>query len=711
MMRRIALVGNPNSGKTTLFNALTGSNQKVGNWPGVTVTKTEGRLRKASDTVVVDLPGIYSLSPYTTEEVVARDFLLDERPELILNVVDGTNLERSLYLTSQLLELELPMVIAFNMADLVAKSKTVVDFKQMQALFKVPVIAISANKRKGLDALIGRLQTAKAIGQPISFSPVVEEQLNKIQEELKKRTLPRFWAIKYFERDQKMIRKDCLEGECPIIESIIAQSEAWLDSDGESIIASERYDWIETAMDQIYCQRSAGKTLTDRIDEIVTHRWLGIPIFLMVMYGVYYLSITTLGTLGTDWVNEVLFGEIVPETVTHFLEGLAIHPLLISLVVEGIITGVGAVLGFIPQMAMLFLCLAVLEDCGYMARIAFVMDRVFKKFGLSGKSFIPLLVGSGCSVPGIQASRTIENEQNRQLTILTTSFIPCSAKLPVIALIANAIFDGSQWVAFSMYLAGIVSVLISSILLKKVLFGQSEAIPFVMELPAYHMPELTSLIKTVWKKVRSFVARAGSVIFISSCLIWFLASFSYQLAPVEEAGHSLLAMLGGIFAPLFAPLGFGDWQSVTATIQGLIAKENVVSTLGVIQGLGGEVDESSTSLLVGMSQQFTQASAISFLVFNMLCMPCFAAVGAMRTEFNDDRMALMAVLYQMFYAYGIAFIVYHLMGFFDGSLPLTVATVGAFLLLGSFLVLLLAPANLVYQWTHWSMLLPRKEAV
>ena len=699
-MTKVALLGNPNCGKTSLFNILTGSSQKVGNWPGVTIAKTEGRLIGHPDTIIVDLPGIYSLSPYTTEEVVSRDYLLEERPDLILNIVDGTNLERSLYLTTQLLELELPMIIAVNMADLLKQSGLNLDLKALSDLFKLPVISISAYKRTGIKELIQRMQEPVNQGQPIVFSPIVEEQLDLIKGQLKKDQLAKFWAIKYFERDQKMISKDCAQADCSLINMMVTRSEQWLDADSESIITSERYDWIEIAMESVKQEEVHKIPLTDRIDEVVTNRWLGIPIFLFVMYLVYYLSISTIGTMGTDWVNEELFGQIIPENLESFLVSIEVDPLVISLLLDGVVAGVGAILGFLPQMAMLFLCLAVLEDCGYMARIAFVMDRVFKKFGLSGKSFIPLLVGSGCSVPGIQASRTIENEQNRKLTILTTSFIPCSAKLPVIALIANAVFNGSYWVAFSMYVMGIASVLLSSILLKKVIYGQSKPIPFVMELPAYHVPDLQSTLLVVWSKVKSFIKRAGTVIFLSSCCVWFLSTFSWRLAVVEDPSQSLLASLGNLFAIIFAPLGFGSWQAVAATTQGFIAKENIVSTLGVIQGLSADIDETTGALLSQLTSQFSTAGALSFLVFNMLCMPCFAAVGAMRTEFNDDILAIKAVAYQMGYAYFWSFIVYQLIGVFTGDLTwngLTYLSIG---LIFVFLLLLFAPARHVYSWTH-----------
>ncbi|MCR8968504.1 ferrous iron transport protein B [Facklamia sp. 7083-14-GEN3] len=699
-MRRIALLGNPNCGKTTLFNLLTGSNQKVGNWPGVTISKKEGQLINDPSTVIVDLPGIYSLSPYTMEEIVSRDYLLDEQPDLILNVVDGTNLERSLYLTTQLLELEIPMVIAVNMADLVKKAGIQLDLTVLSDIFHLPVLSISAYRRKGIQELIQAIQSSEKIGDVIKFSPIVEEQLALIEKELNHERLNKFWAIKYFERDQKMIKKDCAQANCSLIDLMVTKSEQWLDSDSESIITSERYDWIETAMASIKKETSHSLSLTDRIDQIVTHRLWGIPIFLLVMYGVYYLSISTIGSMGTDWINDELFGRIVPDAVTSFLKTIEIHPLIISLIVDGIIAGVGAILGFIPQMAMLFFCLAILEDCGYMSRIAFVMDRVFKKFGLSGKSFIPLLVGSGCSVPGIQASRTIENEQNRKLTILTTSFIPCSAKLPVIALIANAIFGGSQWVAFTMYVLGIASVLISSILLKKALYGHSKPIPFIMELPAYHMPDWPSTLRVVWHKIQAFIKRAGTVIFISSCLVWFLSSFSWTLQVVDNPSDSLLASLGNLLAFVFLPLGFGNWESVAATIQGFIAKENIVSTLGVIQGLSADTTEHSGALLSQMSTYFSSASALSFLVFNMLCMPCFAAVGAMRTEFNDDKMAVKAVMYQMLYAYFISFIVYQLALILAEGNHLTYLTLLAIGMLVLFIGILLMPAKRVYQLSH-----------
>ncbi len=696
-MTVIALVGNPNSGKTTLFNALTGMKQKVGNWPGVTIDKKEGILKGHDDVKIVDLPGIYSLSPYTTEEVISRDFLINEKVDVILNVVDATNLERNLYLTTQLMELGLPVVVGLNMMDIVEKNNFQLNVLELQYGLDLPVVEISATTGKGIDSLIQAVTTKQKCAMPIVFSKNVEQTLLEITERLFNRVpMPqlRYWTVKVFEKDKKIAISEVLDSENKNdIDGGIEKIEQTLEDDSESIVARERYDWIETLMATVSVETTMADSMSDKIDRIVTNRWLGLPIFAFVMFLVYYFSISTIGTMGTDWVNEVLFEEIIPEAVTGFLESIDIHPLVIGLIVDGAIAGVGAVLGFLPQMAALFLCLAILEDCGYMARVAFVMDRVFRKFGLSGKSFIPLLIGTGCSVPGIQASRTIENEENRKITIITTSFIPCGAKLPVIALIANAIFQGSEWVAFSMYALGIVSVLVSGVVLQKLMGVSLEPKPFIMELPSYHFPQVGAILRSVLDKVLAFIKRAGTVIFVSSCIIWATSTFNFHFEEVEEASQSMLAVVSGFIAPIFIPLGFGDWQSTTATIQGFVAKENVLSTMGVLFGIAEEVTEESVTLLNAVTSHYTVPSAVSLLVFNMLCMPCFAAVGAMKTELKSKALAVKAVLYQMVFAYTWAYVFFEFAKLVVGGYTFGLTTLIAILVVVCYVVILVYPVN------------------
>ncbi|MGX7419873.1 ferrous iron transport protein B [Carnobacterium gallinarum] len=666
-MITIALAGNPNSGKTTLFNSLTGSNQRVGNWPGVTVERKEGSLKSDKAIRIMDLPGVYSLSPYTMEEIVTRDYLLEQKPDVVINLVDATNLERNLYLTSQLAELNIPMIIALNMMDIVKKNGDTLDYKKLSQKLGLPIVPISALKNEGISELI---EEAKAnVEQPpiktdfITYSSSLEKVIEKIESQIQPfigSENIRYYSIKLFEADEDTLSKLMkIPSEAKAEMTKLSESyQEELDDDGESIITCERYERITEIVATVQKKKATGhSTVSDKIDRVVTNRFLGLPIFAVIMFGVYYFSISTIGTLGTDWVNDVLFGEWIPNLATNFLTGIGVNDVVISLVVDGVIAGVGAILGFLPQMAALFLCLAILEDCGYMARIAFVMDRVFRNFGLSGKSFIPLLIGSGCSVPGIQASRTIENVKDRRITIMTTSFIPCGAKLPVIALIANAIFGGNGWLAVSMYFMGIIAVIVSGVILKKSSFFAGDPAPFVMELPAYHLPKLTGLLRLVLDKCWAFVKRAGSVIFVSSCIIWFLGSFSWSFNLVEDSSVSILAGIGRFFAPVFAPLGFGTWEASVATIQGFVAKENVVGTMGVLAGIGGEATETTGGLLAVFASQYTIVSALSFLVFNMLCMPCFAAVGAMRTELGSNKWTVMAVAYQMVFAYSIAFMV------------------------------------------------------
>ena len=657
MGKTIALVGNPNSGKTTLFNHLTGSTQRVGNWPGVTVEQKAGTLLHDGETQVIDLPGIYSLSPYTIEEIVTRDYLTLDAPDLIINIVDASNLERNLYLTTQLMELHLPIVVVLNMMDIVEKRGDQLDVAGLSRAFGLPFVTISALKESGLEELFKAIAEPISVAEPITYSIVVESILDTIEEilaPLVPKKLRCYYSIKLFERDRQTAGKLAIpeEGQA-VMESLLSRYEKELDDDSEAILINERYKFVTKITRQVLVKNSEKASFSVVIDHIVTNRWLGLPIFVLIMYAVYYFAITTVGTWGTDWVNDVLFGSIVPEAVQTFFDSIDIHPAVSSLVVDGAIGGVGAVLGFLPQMAALFLCLTLLEDSGYMARVAFVMDRVFRGFGLSGKSFIPLLIGSGCSVPGIQASRTIENLQDRRMTILTTSFIPCGAKLPVIALIANAIFGGASWVALSMYLLGIATVIFSGVLLRKTAIFSGEASPFVMELPMYHWPQWKSIFRAVGARCLAFVKNAGTVIFLSSSFIWFLSSFNWQLRMTVESDQSILAKIGSAVAIFFAPLGFGSWQATVATIQGLIAKENVVGTFGVLMNTTG----SEAEVAAAFSTLFNPVSAVAFLVFNMICMPCFAAVGAMRTEFGSVKWTLFGVLYQTTLAYVLAFII------------------------------------------------------
>lgn len=698
MKYKIALIGNPNSGKTTLYNSLTGSRQKVGNWPGVTVDKKEGNLKDHDDVIVTDLPGIYSLAPYSPEEIVSRDYIVRDKPDLLINLVDGSSLERNLYLTTQLLELNTPIIIALNMMDIVEKRGDRINISLLEKKFNVKIVETQALHGKGVDELIqmavkGLEDKTLPLPKPITFSKNLSRLLETIKEKLSRIVpdgLKDYYAVKFFEQDRVATESIPLSPELVNeIQTLVRDYEKSVDDDAESIITGERYDFIDSIIDDILKRTHTGLTLSDKIDHVVTSRILGLPIFALAMFGIYYLSIQTVGTFATDWVNEVLFGEILPTNATAFLEGIGASATMISLLVDGALAGVGAVLGFLPQMAMLFLCLALLEDCGYMARVAFVMDRAFRKFGLSGKSFIPLLIGTGCSVPGIQASKTIENDRDRKITIMTTSFMPCGAKLPVIALIAGSIFNNNSFIGYAMYVLGIASVMITGIILKKTKAFASEPAPFVMELPLYHAPKISNVLKDVWEKCFEFVKRAGTVIFVSSIAIWFLSSYNLRLEAVDS-NESILATLGGLIAPVFVPLGFGNWQATVATIQGFVAKEEVVSTFKILSGLSSDVADNAPNLYASFTALFTATSGMSFLVFNMLCMPCFAAVGAMRREFNSDKWTVFAVAYQMIYAYIISFIVYHLGNLYMGG-PFTIATGIAILLIVSLLYMLLRP--------------------
>ena len=773
MAIKIALAGNPNSGKTTLFNALTGSNQFVGNWPGVTVEKKEGKLKKHDDVTIMDLPGIYSLSPYTLEEVVARNYLITERPDAILNIIDGTNLERNLYLTTQLTELGIPVVIALNMMDVVTKSGDKINTEELSRQLGCKVVEISALKGDGVaeaaEAAIAAAGGEKTIPQH-SFSGAVEHALAHIEECIV-HDLPeeqqRWYAIKIFERDDKVLEQMNIPAEkLEHVEGDIKAAETELDDDSESIITNERYVWIASIMQSCLKKAKEGAlTKSDKIDKVVTNRWLALPIFALVMYIVYYVSISTIGTMGTDWVNDNLFdegyhlfgigasaydeaaeeyapyasaieafeaaaeeqsidietasvnelakietsydvvneetGEIeetvpvsyidyqkalkieepdhadygvwvpsIPDLVGGWLDALGCAEWLRGLIIDGIIGGVGAVLGFLPQMLVLFFFLAFLEGCGYMARVAFIMDRIFRKFGLSGKSFIPMLIGAGCGVPAVMASRTIENERDRRMTIMTTTFIPCGAKLPIIALIAGALFGGAPWVAPSAYFIGVAAIIVSGIMLKKTRMFVGDPAPFVMELPAYHMPTIGSIFRSMWERAWSFIKKAGTVILLSAIVLWFLQAFGFTsegFGMVDDLNDSILANIGNTVAWIFNPLGWGDWKAAVATVTGLIAKENVVGTFGVLYGVG-EVAEDGAEIWGSMQQNFSAISGFSFLIFNLLCAPCFAAIGAIKREMNSAKWTWFAIGYQCGFAYAVSLIVYQLGSAIQGNI-------------------------------------------
>ncbi|HDI3055390.1 ferrous iron transport protein B [Clostridium botulinum] len=694
---RIALVGNPNCGKTTMFNYLTGSSQYVGNWPGVTVEKKEGKLKQHKDVKVIDLPGIYSLSPYTLEEVITRNYLITEKPEVIINIVDGTNLERNLYLSTQVMELGIPVIIALNMMDIVRKNGDIIDKDKLRKSMGCTVVETSALKGDGCKELIDKaIELAKSHKNNIiehTFSNAVEKVLfdieNEIYNQVQKEHL-RWFAIKLFENDEKAIEQGNIsKASKDKVKAIVSSCEDELDDDGESIITNERYNYISKIISKCVVKKNKSKlTTSDKIDKIVTNRVLGLPIFAAVMFLVYYLSISTIGTGATDWVNDVLFGDIIPPAVEGFLTSIGTAAWLNSLILDGIIAGVGAVLGFLPQMMVLFLCLSILEDCGYMSRIAFIMDRIFRKFGLSGKSFIPMLIGTGCGVPGIMASRTIENESDRKMTIITTTFMPCSAKLPIIALIAGALFPGSVWVAPSAYFVGIAAIICSGIILKKTKAFAGEPAPFVMELPKYHVPGVKGVLIHMWDRAKSFVKKAGTVIFLASGLIWFLSTFNWSLAMVETP-ESMLASIGKVISPIFNPLGWGDWKAAVATITGLIAKENVVGTFGILYG-AGEVAEDGVEIWKTLHGSFTQLSAYSFLLFNLLCAPCFAAIGAIKREMGNKKWTWLAVGYQTGLAYAVALVVYQLGSLFTGK-GFGIGTLVALVLLAGFLYMLFRP--------------------
>ncbi|KJJ73978.1 MULTISPECIES: ferrous iron transport protein B [Clostridia] len=707
MSIKIALAGNPNCGKTTLFNGLTGSNQFVGNWPGVTVEKKEGKLKGNKDVIIMDLPGIYSLSPYTLEEVVARNYLITERPDAILNIVDGTNLERNLYLTTQLMELGIPVLMAVNMMDIVQKNGDQININALSKKLGCPVVEISALKGSGIMEAANKAVELARGGQKVSsvhrFGSDVEFVLeeiagclgNEIPEEQK-----RFYAIKLFERDDKIAAR---MSTVPNVESLIKRTEDAMDDDAESIITNERYTYITSIISGCYVKKNKQKLSTsDRIDHIVTNRWLALPIFAVVMWVVYYVSVTTVGTWATDWANDGVFGDGwslfgmevpgIPVLVEGFLTSVGCADWLSSLILDGIVAGVGAVLGFVPQMLVLFIFLAFLEACGYMARVAFIMDRIFRKFGLSGKSFIPMLIGTGCGVPGIMASRTIENDRDRKMTIMTTTFIPCGAKLPIIALFAGALFGGASWVAPSAYFVGIAAIICSGIILKKTKMFAGDPAPFVMELPAYHMPTVINVLRSMWERGWSFIKKAGTVILLSTIFVWFTSSFGFvdgHFGMVEDLSDGLLASIGQAIAWIFAPLGWGNWQAAVAAITGLVAKENVVGTFGILYGFA-EVAEDGEEIWGTLAQSFTTVSAYSFLVFNLLCAPCFAAIGAIKREMNNAKWTWFAIGYQTLLAYGVSLCIYQLGTWFTSG-SFGIGAIVALLLVALFIYLMVRP--------------------
>lgn len=704
MNLRIALAGNPNCGKTTLFNALTGANQYVGNWPGVTVEKKEGKLKKHKDVIITDLPGIYSLSPYTLEEVVARNYLLNERPDAILNIIDGTNLERNLYLTTQLTELGIPVVIAINMMDVVRKNGDKINTEQLGAELGCKIVEISALKGDGVAAAAEAAIDAARSGKTVpmhTFSGTVEHAIAHI-EEAAVHGLPeeqqRWYAVKIFERDDKVLSELKLdEATSAHIENDIAAVEKEMDDDAESIITNERYIYIGNIIKGCYKKKSAGKlTLSDKIDRIVTNRILALPIFVVLMWIVYTISIGTIGDWVTGFTNDTLFGEWIVPAATSGLEAIGCADWLVSLVADGIVGGVGAVLGFVPQMLILFLLLSMLEDCGYMARVAFIMDRIFRKFGLSGKSFIPMLVATGCGVPGIMASRTIEQDRDRKMTIMTTGFIPCGAKMPIVGLIAGALFGGSAWIATSAYFIGVAAVIVSGIMLKKTKPFAGDPAPFVMELPAYHAPVPSNVLRATWERGWSFIKRAGTVILAASVIIWILNSLSFSdgfhYITEENGGKSILEVIGGAIAWIFKPLGFGRWQSAVATILGLVAKEEVVGTFGTLSSMA-DADlamDSDPQMLMTIASEFFDGSKLagfSFLIFNLLCAPCFAAMGAIKREMNNWKWSVFAIAYMCVFAYAVSLIVYQL-GMLIAHGVFGVGTVIAFVLLAGLIYML-----------------------
>ena len=703
MSVKIALAGNPNCGKTTLFNALTGSNQFVGNWPGVTVEKKEGKLKGHKDVTIMDLPGIYSLSPYTLEEVVARNYLINERPDAIINIVDGTNIERNLYLSTQIMELGIPVVMAVNMMDLVEKAGDKIHTDKLSKLLGCEVVEISALKGTGIqkaaEKAISLAERKNEVTPVHEFDSKVEDAITAVGTMLGMdipEAQKRFFAIKLLEKDDKI--KEQMKS-VPDVSAEIKTLEDAFDDDTESIITNERYVYISSIIGKCVTKgQKGGMTVSDKIDRIVTNRWLALPIFAVVMFIVYYVSITTVGGFLTEWTNDVLFGDIIPPAIEKALVAVNCADWLQGLILDGIVAGVGAVLGFVPQMLVLFIFLAFLEGCGYMARVAFIMDRIFRKFGLSGKSFIPMLIGSGCGVPGIMASRTIESDRDRKMTIMTTTFVPCGAKLPIIALIAGAFFNNAGWVAWSAYFVGVAAIICSGIILKKTKMFSGEPAPFVMELPAYHMPTVGNVLRSMWERGWSFIKKAGTIILLSTIILWFLMSFGwvdgkFGMLDAEQLNDSILASIGNVIAPIFAPLGWtkaGEgWKMAVAAITGLIAKENVVATFGMLFGFA-EVAEDGSEIWGNLAQVMTPIAAYGFLVFNLLCAPCFAAMGAIKREMNNAKWFWFAIGYQCCLAYIVSLCIYQFGTLFTGG-GFGLWTVVAVVLLIAFLYMLFRP--------------------
>ena len=695
MSVKIALAGNPNCGKTTLFNALTGSNQFVGNWPGVTVEKKEGKLKGHKDVIIMDLPGIYSLSPYTLEEVVARNYLIGERPDAIINIVDGTNIERNLYLSTQLMELGIPVIMAVNMVDVLQKNGDKIYTDKLSKELGCEVVEISALKGTGIqkaaEKAVGLAQKKKAMTPVHAFSEDAENTIKTVENMLTG-TVPeeqkRFFAIKLLEKDDKI---QAQMKSVPDVSAEIQKMEELFDDDTESIITNERYVYISSIIHDCVKKNKQNKmTTSDKIDHIVTNRWLALPIFAAVMFLVYYISVTTVGTWVTDWTNDVLFGEIIPPAIEKFLVGIGCAGWLQGLILDGIVAGVGAVLGFVPQMLVLFLFLAFLEACGYMARVAFIMDRIFRKFGLSGKSFIPMLIGSGCGVPGIMASRTIENDRDRKMTIMTTTFIPCGAKLPIIALIAGALFDGAWWVAPSAYFVGIAAIICSGIILKKTKMFAGDPAPFVMELPAYHWPTVGNVLRSMWERGWSFIKKAGTIILLSTMMNFGWGDGTFGMLEAEQLNDSILAHIGSVIAPIFVPLGWGDWKMAVAAVTGLIAKENVVGTFGILFGFAEVNADNGIEIWGQLAGSMTAVAAYSFLVFNLLCAPCFAAMGAIKREMNNAKWFWFAIGYQTGLAYIVSLCIYQI-GTLISTGTFGAGTVVAFILVIGFIYLLVRP--------------------
>ena len=716
MSIKIALAGNPNCGKTTLFNALTGSNQFVGNWPGVTVEKKEGKLKGHKDVILMDLPGIYSLSPYTLEEVVARNYLITDKPDAILNIIDGTNLERNLYLSTQLMELGIPVVMAVNMMDIVKKNGDQIDVKSLGKKLGCEVVEISALKGTGIkDAAAKVVEVAKSNKETQAvheFHDDLENAITEVEDMLSGNITEgakRFFAVKLLEKDDKIHEQ--LEN-VPDVSAQIKRLEDKFDDDTESIITNERYQYISEVIKGCYKKKNKEKlTLSDKIDRVVTNRFLALPIFAAVMWLVYYISVTTVGGKATDWANEGVFGDGwslfglvdvpgIPVLVENGLKAIHCADWLSSLILDGVVAGVGAVLGFVPQILILFIFLAFLEGCGYMSRVAFIMDRIFRKFGLSGKSFIPMLIGSGCGVPGVMASRTIENDRDRKMTIMTTTFVPCSAKLPIIALIAGALFDGASWVAPSAYFVGVAAIICSGIILKKTKMFAGDPAPFVMELPAYHLPTIGTILRSMWERGWSFIKKAGTIILMSTIVLWFLMSYGwvkgkFGALDAEQLNSSILAAIGKVIAPIFAPLGWNQngngWEMAVAAVTGLIAKENVVGTFGMLFGFA-EVAEDGKEIWGQLADSLPQVAAYGFLVFNLLCAPCFAAMGAIKREMNNAKWFWFAIGYQCILAYVVALCIYQI-GMLITAGAFGVGTVAAFILVVGFLYLLFRPAK------------------